>query len=332
MNYSENSETKWLPDGFHFLGPTESFSRRQLINLFQKFLEGKQYSEVILPAMDYSSAFNNLITSQESHSILRFRDLQGKEISPATDLTIQVVKGMAGLSHLSENQKVYYIAKRIKDHKKRNASRREILQVGIERLGVSSNNDINEILSEADDLFRLTNIQVKPTIVLGHNTLIRSILSTLSITEQEKIILTSAIHSKNLTMIQKFCQEKGINQKIEITICSICMQIEFENLIAVLKKLELPLSFSKELLIEELNDVWNRWHASEKFSDLCIDLSIVRDLTYYTGFLFQGYLPGESEPVLSGGQYDKLYEIYGTESKNACGFAIQVEILEEYLK
>lgn len=332
MNFSENSETKWLPDGFHFLGPTESSSRRQLIDLLHIFLEGKHYSEVILPAMDYSSAFNNLIISQESHSILRFRDLQGKEISPATDLTIQVVKGMAGLSHLSENQKVYYIAKRIKDHKKRNASRREILQVGIERLGVSSNKDINEILSEADDLLRLTKLKIRPTIVLGHNTLIRSLLTKLSLSEQEKITLTSAIHSKNLPMIQKFCEEKGIDKKIEIIISSICLQIEFKSLIKVLKKLDLPLSISKELLIEELEDVWDRWHVSEKFSDLCIDLSIVRDLTYYTGFLFQGYLSGESEPVLSGGQYDSLYEIYGTESKKACGFAIQVEILEEYLK
>ncbi len=303
------------------------------MNLFQNFLEEKEYSEVILPAMDYSSAFNNLITSQESHSILRFRDLQGKEISPATDLTIQVVKGMAGLSHLSENQKVYYIAKRIKDHKKRNASRREILQVGIERLGVSSNNDINEILSEADDLLRLTNIKIKPTMVLGHNTLIRSLLSNLSLTEQEKINLTSIIHSKNLSMIHKFCEDKKIDKRIEATICTICMQIEFESLINSLKNLDFPISTSaKKLLLEELEEVWKQWHSSDKFSDICIDLSIVRDLTYYTGFLFQGYLPAESEPVLSGGQYDNLYEIYGTESKKACGFAIQVEILEEYLK
>lgn len=332
MNFSENSETKWLPDGFHFLGPTESAKRRNLLDPISQYLNNSGYSEVILPAMDYSASFTNLLNTEDSQSILRFRDLQGKEISPSTDLTLQVVKGMAGLTHLSENQKVYYTAKRIKDHKKRNASRREVLQVGAERIGMSSAKDISEILIEADSILKIANPKFRPTIVLGHNYLIRSILENLSLNESEKSHLKAMIHSKNLPVIQSFSDNKKIPSEIKNMLTSITMQIDFDTMKKNLESWKLPFSFDMNSFLDSFQKVYDSWNAKDRFSDLCVDFSIVRDLNYYTGFLFQGFIHSESEAVLNGGQYDHLYEIYGTEQKAACGYAIQIDTLEAFLK
>ncbi|PKA22499.1 ATP phosphoribosyltransferase regulatory subunit, partial [Leptospira sp. mixed culture ATI2-C-A1] len=62
----------------------------------------------------------------------------------------------------------------------------------------------------------------------------------------------------------------------------------------------------------------------------CIwDPSLVRDLSYYTGFMFQGYVEGDPEPVFAGGVYNELYESFTGIKKDACGFALHLDSIEE---
>ena len=58
-----------------------------------------------------------------------------------------------------------------------------------------------------------------------------------------------------------------------------------------------------------------------------IDFSIVNDMNYYNGIVFQGYIKGIPSGVLSGGQYDKLMQRMGRQSR-AVGFAIYMDLLE----
>ncbi|MBT6120796.1 hypothetical protein HOH45_04945 [bacterium] len=53
---------------------------------------------------------------------------------------------------------------------------------------------------------------------------------------------------------------------------------------------------------------------------------LVRDLSYYTGLVFECYVEGFSEPVASGGRYDTLLKNFGVDAP-AVGFAINVSLL-----
>ena len=59
-----------------------------------------------------------------------------------------------------------------------------------------------------------------------------------------------------------------------------------------------------------------------------LDLGILRGFSYYTGVIFEGYLPGVGIPVVEGGRYDNLYEDFGMNFP-ATGFAINLSILLE---
>jgi ATP phosphoribosyltransferase regulatory subunit len=58
-----------------------------------------------------------------------------------------------------------------------------------------------------------------------------------------------------------------------------------------------------------------------------LDFSIVNDISYYSGIIFQGYIEGIPEKVLSGGRYDKLLRKFGNRS-GAVGFAVYLDLLE----
>jgi ATP phosphoribosyltransferase regulatory subunit len=332
MNLDVNSENRWLPDGFHFLGPTESSRRRILLNQLCQFLQSNGYSEVTLPSMDYSASFLNQTEGLEANSVLRFRDLSGKELSPGTDLTIQVVKGMAGLTHSGENPLVFYSAKRIRDHKKRNASRREIHQIGAERLGSSDPQTILKILTETDELLKLSGLKVEPSIVLGHNEILIQILDHLQLGAETLENLLYAIHTKNRNRIHSVCSEAKIPSSVGEFFQNLILALDIQEVKALLSPLEKELSIRFSPILEKVSLVLDGWKSKQRFSDLNLDLTLVRDLKYYTGFLFQGFLPQESEPVVTGGQYDHLFEKFASQARPACGFAIHIDTLESFLE
>ncbi|MBX5435968.1 MAG: ATP phosphoribosyltransferase regulatory subunit [Alicyclobacillaceae bacterium] len=57
---------------------------------------------------------------------------------------------------------------------------------------------------------------------------------------------------------------------------------------------------------------------------LSFDLTMVRDLSYYTGVVFEVFAPGVGAPVALGGRYDDLLSQFGA-SAPAIGFAVEVE-------
>ena len=62
-----------------------------------------------------------------------------------------------------------------------------------------------------------------------------------------------------------------------------------------------------------------------------MDFSIVNNLDYYNGIIFQGYIENNPRVVLSGGRYDKLAEKF-VANKKAVGFAIFLDELARYQK
>lgn len=57
---------------------------------------------------------------------------------------------------------------------------------------------------------------------------------------------------------------------------------------------------------------------------LSFDLGLYRSLDYYTGMLFEVYLPEMGYPVAGGGRYDKMMQRFGMECP-ATGFAVGVD-------
>ena len=68
--------------------------------------------------------------------------------------------------------------------------------------------------------------------------------------------------------------------------------------------------------------------------DYCrVDLSIVRGLAYYTGFVFEVFeRSGEGRAIAGGGRYDKLVEKLGYQPMSASGFAIGDVTLADLLE
>ncbi|XDD44975.1 ATP phosphoribosyltransferase regulatory subunit [Leptospira sp. WS39.C2] len=333
-NKSISSEQKWIPDGFHFLGPEESKNRRILLQSFSDLFEREGYSEITLPSFDYSNSFRSQLF-EGVESLLIAKDWDGNELSPGVDLTLQVVKGMAARSHWEENQNVYYFAKKIRDHKKRNASRREVLQIGVESLGKS---DTNHLISQIQILKKLWNQTVPNTsftIVFGHSSFFIKVLEILGWDEEQTKVLRQFLYTKNIPELMSLAARENTTdshlQLIRLLLNPIPaseMDTFKQSLENILSKEELKVLFDDLLSITSFFKVWNQ----EMKGVSCIwDPSLVRDLSYYTGFMFQGYVEHDPEPVFAGGVYNELYASFTGIQKDACGFALHLDSIEVLL-
>ncbi len=328
------SERRWIPDGFHFLGPQESANRRSLLHRLTQCLENAGYSEINLPAFDYTSSYQSQITGLDSSAFLVAKDYDGFSLSPGVDLTLQVVKGMAGRSHWQENQRVYYVGRKIRDHKKRNASRREILQVGGECFGDSS---ASSVVSQVKTLEKMWNESLPGThasFVLGHAGLLGAIFESLALSPNDEAIIAHFLYTKNVPELMNFVTKKNFSAE-SISLLKLTLRAHNFSTFAEFKKQFMKWindSGSKDLFKTHLNEIemfleeWNQ--SSIGFLGIW-DPSLIRDLDYYSGLVFQGFMEGYSEPVFAGGVYNSLYETYAEIKKDACGFALHIDPIEE---
>ncbi|TGK48492.1 ATP phosphoribosyltransferase regulatory subunit [Leptospira bouyouniensis] len=329
-----SSEQKWIPDGFHFLGPEESKNRRNLLQSFSELFEREGYSEITLPSFDYSNSFRSQL-QDGVESLLVTKDWDGNELSPGVDLTLQVVKGMAARSHWEENQNVYYFAKKIRDHKKRNASRREVLQVGVESLGRS---DTKQLVSQIQILKKLWDKTLPNksfTIVFGHSSFFRSLLEILGWNEEQTKLLQQFLYTKNIPELVSLAARENTSESHMRIIQLLLKPILTTEIDDFKKSIEVVLS-KEELMkintdLESIISFFEVWNKQMNGIPSIWDPSLVRDLSYYTGFMFQGYVEQDPEPVFAGGVYNELYASFTGIPKEACGFALHLDSIEVML-
>lgn len=334
QNLPEPSQKKWIPDGFHFLGPEDSKDRRIVLETVSGILKKKGYSEVFLPAFDYSSTFLQTISAPDSSSLFRVRDLSGNEISPSIDLTVQAVKGMAGFSHQRENQNIFYIGKIFRESVKGSVSRKEVLQIGAESIGASGKENTFKILEELNEIVSVLSLEDKLTLVLGNVNLFHSIVREFELSSSEIEILSTLLYQKNVNEIERIFGEKKNHSVLIRLLSALVLNFDLDSLKNSLKIASLSEGLQKNLnsVLEDTFWIFQSWESQKRKIDLCIDFSLLRDLNYYTGFVFQGYLQGSPDPVLTGGAYDHLYEMFSGVQRDASGYALIVNILEASLQ
>lgn len=329
--FHNDSEKKWIPDGFHFLGVEEAKTRRDITNRIHSYFQNSLFQEVIPPAFDFSSSFHNHVSDSDKNKIFKVRDASGYEISPSLDLTIQVVKGLAGLGTNNGNSRVYYIGKTIKESDGLSISRREVTQAGAELIGVSDGKTFCEILSLIDGLLSVVGYKKGVTLVLGHMRVIQSILEKMELNPKTLNAVIPNIYSKNIPELKKILVDENSHGLKEVLI-HLLLDFDEESIISYLKEANLKFLLGISSIIEETITILSYSKMNLKSIDVCIDFSLFRDLDYYTGFIFQGYGKTEFTPVVTGGAYDTLFEKFSETEKKASGFAFNIDVLEDLLQ
>ncbi len=251
-----------------------------------------------------------------SESVITFNDTNGKLMALKPDVTLSIVKSYkgVGVSRLYYNENVYRVSDKTHSYK-------EILQTGVECLGVLSEYELFEVAGLA--ALSLTAISERSVLTVSHLGILSAVLSDVRDEAKERII--SAVGEKNAHSLVTVCEEYGVRDSTKELLIALTGAYgradEVADRIAALTDRADVLEAT-----EQLRRVCGRAAA---VSGACVraDLSLTGNMNYYNGIVMQGFVEGIPSAVLSGGQYDKLMEKMG-KSGSAIGFAVYLDLLE----
>lgn len=252
-----------------------------------------------------------------SDSIITFTDTGGKLMALKPDVTLSIVKNSVEEKGFVE--KVYY-NENICRTPAPGKPFREIMQAGLECIGDIDDYCRAEVLLLAAESLR--EISSESLLAVSHVGIVSDVLDRMNVSASARAKLVQCIRAKNLHDAEKICAGEGVRPETYALLAGLmqtCGTQEevFEKLFALL-----PNSTS----LQELERIVRLLPKNS----VRIDFSLVNDMHYYNGIVFQGFVSGVPDAVLSGGEYDLLMKKMGKRSK-ALGFAVYLDKLSVLL-
>ena len=253
-----------------------------------------------------------------SDQVITFTDTNGRLMALKPDVTLSIVKNSVDapgyVNRLYYNENVYRTSTQTHQY-------REIMQTGLECIGDLSAYNLCEVVRLAAESLG---------VVSGNNVLILSHLGVVAaaaqgVGEAERSALLACIKEKNTTGLVSLCEQYGLSEK-QTTLLS-AISTAHGTPAEVISRLS-ELSDTAEMLsaLDELSHIAAVCDGVDGVR-VCVDFSLVGDMSYYNGIIFQGFVNGLPSCVLSGGQYDRLMEKMGKNAR-AIGFAVYLDQLE----
>ncbi len=258
-----------------------------------------------------------------SDRVITFNDTTGELLALKPDVTLSIVRNASFVPGCK--QKLYYHEN---VYRPAGSSRqfREIMQCGLECIGDLDNYDVYEVLHLAAESLRA--ISEQSVLSVSHLGILKSLFACLGAGEQEQsemLKLTAARNEHELAEL--FCQNGWNLERLQDLRALLGLSCSLMELPGKLESLQLD--WLDASVWRELSELSSLCEAED--DRLCFALSVSNDSHYYNGFVFQGFVQGVAEKVISGGRYDSLLRRMNRKG-SAIGFAVYLGILDQVLR
>ncbi len=309
------------PGGMKDLLPEELAAQDQgeakILTLFQNWA----YQKVLTPTLEYGACIQPI--EEEENAFFKLFDRKGHVLVLRPELTTSIarmvstrLRGSAFPLRLCYGADVFRYS---------TSYQHEFRQLGVELIGSPSPAADAEVIALA--VGALKEIGRKDfQISLGHMGIFTGFMNELNLPKEFQAKYEGMLGRKDYVGIERLVREEKFEAKVEKIL------LKFPHLHGKEEMLQEVLALSQEPSIQEaveaLRQVFSYLQDFGVQEYVSLDLGILRGFSYYTGVVFEGYVPGVGFPVVEGGRYDSLYGEFGDDHP-ATGFAINLQALVE---
>lgn len=308
-----------IPPGTRDILPDEMRELRALQRTLNDVFESYGYGQVATPTLEYDEVLSR---GDRTVGAYRFFDERGELLALRSDMTIPIARLAA--SRFADTEpplRFSYIGNAYRAVTPQRAQMRQFMHGGVELLGASAPEgtaEVIEVLSKALDAVGLN----RAVIGLGDADLYRQLLTELEVDDEARSRMLDQLATHNLV---------GLEEEVD----------RFDGLDPAGREtlLRLPglrggpdvLERAHELGGEAVERATQRLQATYEALDkrgvadrVQLDLSLLRDLGYYTGAILEVYDPALGHILGGGGRYDDLLGRFGRDLP-AAGFSLYLE-------
>lgn len=298
----------------------EAVLRKNIEMKLRDSFEYRGYHEVITPALEFLDVVTVSENGMPVEKMYKLVDSKGRLMALRPDSTMPIARLCATRLkneklplRLYYNQPVYSVNPSLRGRSD------EILQTGIELIGVTSKKSDIEVLvtaAKAVENLKIDNFRIE----LGHIGIFNALVSALGISKEESETVRRYIEMKNYPALNDFLDSINTESAEVIKI----LPRLFGGKEVFKKARDLIKDSSVNEILDYLEQLYTALSELGLNDKITVDLGIVNRTDYYTGIVFKGYVEGFGEEVLSGGRYDGLLKEFGRDA-GAVGFAVNID-------
>jgi ATP phosphoribosyltransferase regulatory subunit HisZ len=250
----------------------------------------------------------------------RLFDSQGRVLVLRTDPTIPIARLVANRFADAEPPiRLCYFATAYRAVDRGAAQAREFLQSGLELIGAPAPEGDAEIVSIVLEALASAGLR-RHRIGLGDASIYPLLLAQAGVPEPERDTLLDHLVRRDLPALESDVDRLGLSAATrELLLAPTMLRGGPE----VLERATGPLAVAVENL-RRIHELVSEYGDGSGADRLIFDLGLVRDMSYYTGTVFEVYDPAVGYALGGGGRYDDLCGRFGA-PQPACGLALDVQ-------
>lgn len=257
-----------------------------------------------------------------SEGILTFTDSKGNLMALKPDMTISIAKLAEDTPGVVQK---YYYNDDVYRLTRGTASFSEIPQAGIECMGDIGSDDVSEVISLAVKSLALISEDI--VLDISHMGIVKGLVDMLDLKRGGEKEMIGLIAGKNAAAVSELCELNGVSE--EMTAKMVDLVGLYGPMDKIIGKLEgIASNETMELAVKELVMINDALKAEGLDGKAMFDFSVINDMGYYDGVIFQGFVKGIPESILSGGRYDSLMSKMGRRG-GAIGFSVSLDSLDD---
>ena len=299
-----------------FLRPQERLSL-QLRQLY----EGAGFRHYHMSRFEEYGLYQQNRRFLSDEQVLSFTDLDGRLMALKPDVTLSIAKN-AQVEQGSCGR--FYYLENVYRPSQESHTFQEISQMGLECIGCLEEGTAAQVVSLAVSSLALTERDF--VLELSHMGFVSGLMDAVGAPEGVRPQLLRCSRDKNRHELRRCAAQAGLSPQGTEALCRLwALNGPWETVIDAAEPLALNAAMGSALA--ELRTLCAALESQGQTENLKLDLSLVNDMEYYNGLVFQGYLAGSPRAVLRGGQYDPLAEQFRPGAR-AIGYGLYLSELD----
>ena len=280
------------------------------------------YREVITPVVESYDLLAAKSGEEIRKRMYAFEDLGGRRVALRPEFTASIARLIATkMRNEPKPMRLFCVGSLYRYDEPQYGRFREFWQANYELIGSVKPEADAEILMLTYDLMEklgLRNYWLK----IGHVGIIRGILAQEDVKKEQQNMIMQLLDKKQWDEALTATRELGVSQRCVATLKNV-LKIRGKDISQVLKKTEENVRDyeSAAAAVENLREITGLIGESNAKFEMLIEAGFARGLEYYTGMVFEPYVPEMNMALGGGGRYDKLIELFGGEPTPAVGVA-----------
>ena len=313
------SKVYQVPYGTKDILPGEMKSRRRIETAIVDVFDKWGYDEVKTPDFEYVDTFGNGGTKGD----FRFFDRNNNLLVLRNDMTAPIARLTA--TRLSGGEKIKrlcYLANLYRYEEIQAGRQCEFEQAGVELLGASGAAADAEVIVLAAEALQAAGVQ-QFAVSLGHVDFINGLAEEAGFDGEQTKQLKDCLRRHDAVGMQHMADSmENIRPEIKQLFADFLF---LQGGVELIQRLQAVVTNPKALsALEDLHRIYDLVEAYGAAAYLSFDLGLYRSFDYYTGMLFEVYMPEIGYPIAGGGRYDKMMQGFGMDCP-ATGFALGVD-------